>query len=161
MDHCTRRTGQQRIQLAPLRLAHWSSIVSVLSRSPCCLELSQFELCTNACCVGRLVQHVRYAPYTTPKLITASLTLSQCRLATSLVRTYIVRDRPYYIRGNKILLAICCFNIILFPTVKYYYISRNKRRQEAWIKMTGEEQVDHVSTTKDEGAKRLDFRFAR
>ena len=69
-------------------------------------------------------------------------------------------DRPYYIRGNKILLGICCFNIVLFPAIKYYYVTKNKRREEAWRKLTGEEKVEYVRTTKDEGAKRLDFRFS-
>lgn len=68
-------------------------------------------------------------------------------------------DRPYYIRGNKILLAICCYNICLFVFVKFYYIARNKKREEAWALLTGEEKVDYVQNTKDEGAKRLDFRF--
>lgn len=68
-------------------------------------------------------------------------------------------DRPYYVRGNKILLAICCYNMALFCFVKFYYITRNKKRQAAWDKLTGEEKVDYVSNTKDEGAKRLDFRF--
>ncbi|KAK4494268.1 hypothetical protein PRZ48_014566 [Zasmidium cellare] len=69
-------------------------------------------------------------------------------------------DRPYYLKGNKILLAICCFNIVLLVFVKYYYITRNKRREAAWEKLTGEEKVDYVRNTKDEGAKRLDFRFS-
>lgn len=62
-------------------------------------------------------------------------------------------------RGNKILLAICCYNIVLFFFVKYYYIRRNKRREEAWAKLTGEEKVEYIRSTKDEGSKRLDFRF--
>jgi hypothetical protein len=82
--------------------------------------------------------------------------------AGNIVGTNIYRedDRPYYIRGNKILLCICCFNIVLFYLVKYYYVTRNKRREEAWSKLTGEEKVNYVATTKDEGAKRLDFRFS-
>lgn len=73
---------------------------------------------------------------------------------------YREEDRPYYIRGNRVLLGICCLNIVLLPLVKTYYIARNKRREQAWAKLTGEEKVDYVSTTEDEGAKRLDFRFA-
>lgn len=69
-------------------------------------------------------------------------------------------DRPYYTRGNKILLGINCWNLVLFIIVKFYYITRNKRREEAWAKLTGEEKVDYIHNTKDEGAKRLDFRFA-
>ncbi|USW54319.1 Putative major facilitator superfamily, MFS transporter superfamily [Septoria linicola] len=76
------------------------------------------------------------------------------------VNIYREDDRPHYIRGNRILLGICCFNIVLFVLVKFYYIGRNKRREEAWAKLTGEEKVDYVRETEDEGAKRLDFRFS-
>jgi hypothetical protein len=82
--------------------------------------------------------------------------------AGNIIGTNIYRenDRPYYIRGNKILLAICCFNIVLFPLVKYYYISKNRRREAAWQRLTGEEKVDYVRTTEKEGSHRLDFRFS-
>ncbi|KAM3419504.1 hypothetical protein BST61_g2847 [Cercospora zeina] len=76
------------------------------------------------------------------------------------VNIYREDDRPYYIRGNRILLGICCFNIVLLWFVKFYYVTRNKRREAAWSKLTGEEKVDYIRNTKDEGAKRLDFRFA-
>lgn len=69
-------------------------------------------------------------------------------------------DRPYYLTGNKVLLAINCYNLALFVFVKYYYIKRNEKRQKAWEELTGEEKIEYVETTKDEGAKRLDFRFA-
>lgn len=49
---------------------------------------------------------------------------------------------------------------MLFVVVKYYYIRKNQRREEAWAKLTGEEKIDYIHNTKDEGAKRLDFRFA-
>ncbi|KIW49334.1 hypothetical protein, variant [Exophiala xenobiotica] len=68
-------------------------------------------------------------------------------------------DRPLYRRGNKILLGICCFNIALFFFVKYYYLHRNKSREEAWSKMSGEEKIEYIHNTNDEGSKRLDFRF--
>ncbi|EOD43958.1 putative allantoate permease protein [Neofusicoccum parvum UCRNP2] len=69
-------------------------------------------------------------------------------------------DRPLYQRGNKILLGICCFNIVLFVVVKYYYVNKNQRREKAWAKLTGEEKIEYIHNTKDEGAKRLDFRFS-
>ncbi|OCT54833.1 putative transporter [Cladophialophora carrionii] len=68
-------------------------------------------------------------------------------------------DRPLYLRGNRILLAICCFNIVLFMFVKFYYVTRNKRRELAWSRLTGEEKMEYIHNTKDEGPKRLDFRF--
>lgn len=69
-------------------------------------------------------------------------------------------DQPLYRRGNKILLGICIFNIFLFYAVKGFYIWRNKVRDREWNAMTKEEQEDYVVSTKDEGMKRLDFRFA-
>lgn len=68
-------------------------------------------------------------------------------------------DRPYHIRGNEILLGINCWNILLFIVVKFYYITRNKRKEAVWSKLTRKEQLDYIQNTKDEGAKRLDFRF--
>jgi hypothetical protein len=68
-------------------------------------------------------------------------------------------DQPLYRRGNKILLAINCFNIVLFYAVKVFYIWRNKVRERKWNAMTKEEQEDYSLNTTDEGMKRLDFRF--
>lgn len=69
-------------------------------------------------------------------------------------------DQPLYHRGNRILLGITCFNICLFYFVKVFYIWRNKVRDRKWNALTAEEQEQYVLTTKDEGMKRLDFRFA-
>jgi hypothetical protein len=62
-------------------------------------------------------------------------------------------------RGNKILLGINVFNIFLLWAVKYYYVKRNESRDKRWNAMTREEQEEYIATTKDEGSKRLDFRF--
>ncbi|TGZ77285.1 MFS general substrate transporter [Ascodesmis nigricans] len=69
-------------------------------------------------------------------------------------------DKPLYIRGNKILLAICCWNIVLFVLVKMYYVWRNKAREQKWETLSEREKEDYVATTEHEGAKRWDFRFA-
>jgi hypothetical protein len=68
-------------------------------------------------------------------------------------------DKPLYRRGNKILLAINSFSIILFVLVKLFYIWRNKTRETKWNALTKEQKEDYVLNTKDEGMKRLDFRF--
>ncbi|KAL7273650.1 hypothetical protein RUND412_003478 [Rhizina undulata] len=73
---------------------------------------------------------------------------------------YRADDAPLYLRGNKILLGICVFNIVLFVAVKLYYIKRNEYRQRIWDAMTKGEQEEYIATTKDEGQRRLDFRFA-
>lgn len=58
------------------------------------------------------------------------------------------------------LVVVLCFNILLFIGAKYYYIRRNKYRDGIWDNMTLEEKSHYLDTTKDEGNKRLDFRFA-
>lgn len=82
--------------------------------------------------------------------------------ASSIFSSQIYRadDKPLYKRGNKILLGIAAYNILLFIASKTYYVYRNKQRDEIWASMTREERVHYLRTTKDEGNKRLDFRFA-
>ncbi|ORY01985.1 major facilitator superfamily domain-containing protein [Clohesyomyces aquaticus] len=79
----------------------------------------------------------------------------------NIIATNIYRDsdQPLYRRGNKILLWICSFNIVLFYLVKAFYIWRNKVRESKWNAMSKEEQDDYLKNTKDEGMKRLEFRF--
>ncbi|USP78002.1 hypothetical protein yc1106_05276 [Curvularia clavata] len=73
----------------------------------------------------------------------------------NIISTNIYRDddKPLYRRGNKILLAICSFNILLFYLVKLFYIWRNKVRDRRWNAMTKEEQQDYLLTTKDEARR--------
>ncbi|KAK0609606.1 major facilitator superfamily domain-containing protein [Bombardia bombarda] len=69
-------------------------------------------------------------------------------------------DKPLYIRGNKILLALCCFNIVMFYAVKAFYMWRNKVRERRWNALSAQEKDDYILDTTDEGQKRWDFRFA-
>ncbi|KAL1310640.1 hypothetical protein AAFC00_000908 [Neodothiora populina] len=69
-------------------------------------------------------------------------------------------DAPRYPKGNRALLGVACFNIVLYLATKVYYVRRNKKRDEVWNKMTREERVEYLANTTDEGNKRLDFRFA-
>lgn len=72
---------------------------------------------------------------------------------------YRTDDKPYYYRGNKVLLAILAYNILAFIAAKVYYVKQNKKRDEAWNSMSREERVAYLATTTDKGNKRLDFRF--
>jgi hypothetical protein len=82
--------------------------------------------------------------------------------ASSIIGQNIYRedDKPLYHRGNKVLIAICAYNFATFVGAKVYYMSINKRRHGVWEGMTKEEKETYLETTKDEGNKRLDFRFA-
>ncbi|KAG1795331.1 allantoate permease [Suillus plorans] len=74
---------------------------------------------------------------------------------------YVASDAPRYRHGNEILIIICCINIcFLYPGTKAYYIWRNRQRAKIWDAMTTEERAHYLSTTKDVGNRRLDFRFA-
>ncbi|KAI0180351.1 MFS general substrate transporter [Hypoxylon sp. FL1284] len=76
------------------------------------------------------------------------------------VNLYRDDDQPLYRRGNRFLLAITVFNILLFYLVKAFYLWRNRLRERRWQAMTPRQREDYVLTTKDEGMRRLDFRFA-
>lgn len=69
-------------------------------------------------------------------------------------------DKPYYRRGNKVLLALVGWNMVMTVFIKVYYMRRNKSREIIWNAMTQEEKENYLRNTKDEGNKRLDFRFA-
>jgi hypothetical protein len=77
-----------------------------------------------------------------------------------MVQIYREDDKPYYRRGNKVLLALVGWNIVMTVFVKLYYVRRNKTREEIWNTMSLEEKDRYLKTTKDQGNKRLDFRFA-
>lgn len=82
--------------------------------------------------------------------------------AANVFSTQIYRpdDKPYYYRGNKILLGILAWNIIAFVLAKAYYVKRNDKRDRVWNRMSREERIEYLSTTTEKGNKRLDFRFA-
>jgi MFS transporter, ACS family, DAL5 transporter family protein len=59
------------------------------------------------------------------------------------------------------LIAIAVGNIFLYLAVNFYYDFVNRSRDKIWNSWTPEERENYLQTTKDEGSKRLDFRFAR
>ncbi|KAH9939829.1 major facilitator superfamily domain-containing protein [Amylocystis lapponica] len=93
--------------------------------------------------------------------VSASIYNMMCQLG-SLISSNIYRtdDKPYYHRGNKVLLGLNVLNICLFYLAKLYYVKRNEYREKKWNAMTCEEKDNYLNTTKDKGNKRLDFRFA-
>ena len=81
-------------------------------------------------------------------------------LLTTHWQIYRTKDAPLYRTGNHVLLGIIAFNIVWAIFMKLYYIWRNKKKEQAWSAMSREEKDNYLATTKDEGNKRLDFRFA-
>ncbi|KAI1483721.1 MFS general substrate transporter [Daldinia eschscholtzii] len=73
---------------------------------------------------------------------------------------YRADDAPLYRRGNRQLIGILAGNIGIYGLTKVYYVLRNRYRDKKWNAMTAEEKLEYLSTTTDEGNKRLDFRFA-
>ncbi|KXJ87920.1 major facilitator superfamily domain-containing protein [Microdochium bolleyi] len=69
-------------------------------------------------------------------------------------------DKPQYRKGNTYLLAINLLAILLFLFAKWYYVHENKRRDRIWKGMSEDEQRGYRETTKLQGSRRLDFRFA-
>ena len=70
-------------------------------------------------------------------------------------------DAPNYTHGNKALLGIAIGNIAVYLLTKLYYVFRNRQRDRKWYAMTEQQQLVYLETTKDEGNRRLDFRFAQ
>ncbi|KAL6242759.1 hypothetical protein RBB50_010405 [Rhinocladiella similis] len=85
-----------------------------------------------------------------------------CYQIGSIVAVNIYRndDKPYYYRGNKILVGITSANIVLFYLAKWYYIKRNQQKDKQWKALSDFDQANYLSTTKDTGTKRLNVRFA-
>ncbi|KAF2101585.1 MFS general substrate transporter [Rhizodiscina lignyota] len=82
--------------------------------------------------------------------------------ASNIIASNIYRndDKPLYRTGNKVLIGLCVYNIALFIGAKIFYVLINRHRERIWNSMSKEEKEHYLSTTKDKGNKRLDFRFA-
>ena len=87
---------------------------------------------------------------------------NMCVQASGIISSNIYRkdDAPDYKRGNRVLLGIAIMNIFLFMMTKTYYVFRNRQRGKIWRAMTKDQQLQYVAKTRDQGSKRLDFRFA-
>lgn len=82
--------------------------------------------------------------------------------ASSIIASNVYRedDAPIYRRGNRAILGVIAWNAVAAVLIKGYYMWRNKRRDDIWGAMSQDEKNEYLATTKDEGSKRLDFRFA-
>ncbi|KAL2123454.1 hypothetical protein VTJ04DRAFT_3909 [Mycothermus thermophilus] len=69
-------------------------------------------------------------------------------------------DKPYYRRGNTVLLCVNVLSIFVFLATKAYYVARNRAKDERWRAMTDDERARYLRESPDKGCRRLDFRFA-
>ena len=69
-------------------------------------------------------------------------------------------DAPFYFRGNKILVAVVVYNLVIFLGAKRFYIYLNRRREAIWETMSKHDRQVYLATTRDNGNRRLDFRFS-
>lgn len=76
------------------------------------------------------------------------------------VQIYREDDKPLYYDGNKVLIGITCWSFCVILGTKFFYKHVNAKRDRQWNAMSRKEKEDYLTTTKDEGSKRLDFRFA-
>ncbi|KAJ5509741.1 hypothetical protein N7527_011884 [Penicillium freii] len=72
---------------------------------------------------------------------------------------YRADDKPNYRRGNGQLIAVNVATMVAYVLAKLYYTRRNQWKKTQWDKFTPEEKATYLSTTTDEGNKRLDFQF--
>lgn len=83
--------------------------------------------------------------------------------AASLIGSNVYRteDKPYYHRGNRILLGIQVAAVLLFFLAKAYYVWRNKQKEKVWNSYTKEQKEEYIESNRhqDRGNKRLDFKF--
>ncbi|KAI8964175.1 allantoate permease [Daldinia sp. FL1419] len=82
--------------------------------------------------------------------------------AGNVYASYIYRDddKPLYRRGNSTLLVINLVSILVFLLTKLYYVWRNKQKERVWNALSEEQQIEYRKTTKLQGSRRLDFKFA-
>ncbi|CAK7219258.1 hypothetical protein SCUCBS95973_003758 [Sporothrix curviconia] len=78
-------------------------------------------------------------------------------ISSNIYRSY---DAPHYRIGNKVLLALNAWNMLLIAFMFAYYPWRNRQKARVWDAMSAEEKDAYIAETVDTGACRLDFRFA-
>ncbi|KAJ5528374.1 hypothetical protein N7513_012533 [Penicillium frequentans] len=97
----------------------------------------------------------------TRTIATALYNMSVQISAIASANVYQTDDKPYYKRGNKILIALAVISLFLFVGSKFYYDWCNKRNAEKWNAMTREQREDYLRETPIMNNKRLDFRFSQ
>ncbi|KAL8735845.1 MAG: hypothetical protein Q9181_002674 [Wetmoreana brouardii] len=81
---------------------------------------------------------------------------NMCVQTSNIIASNIYRDpdRPLYRTGNKVLLGLVAWNVVLILSSKFYYASRNAQRDRIWQSMTEAARAQYLATTTDKGNKR-------
>ncbi|KEF56225.1 uncharacterized protein A1O9_07806 [Exophiala aquamarina CBS 119918] len=75
---------------------------------------------------------------------------------------YRADDSPYYYRGNKVLIAICCLALCVLLIQNLWLKRLNQRKECVWEGMTVEQQLEYqndVAEREKDGNDRLEFKF--
>ncbi|CAO1624228.1 unnamed protein product [Parajaminaea phylloscopi] len=136
--------------LLPKSAGHWSywSIASLQQAAP-------YVHPAQVAWVARNSGSVR------ARTISAAL-YNMCVQISSIIgaNVYQPSDKPYYRKGNLAMailgVAVCGQYLFIY----FYYKWRNASRERKWSAMTKEEQIQYLEVHRDDGNKRLDFRFA-
>ncbi len=129
---------------------------------PSRLDLAQLQHGTEQDCWCRHVQHVCSSVRSGHPCIRLRIQAAKHSRRGTIIAANIYQDddAPRYTRGNTALLAIVGLNVTLYGLTKLYYVARNRQRERRWSRMSDHERAEYLSTTRDAGNKRLDFRFA-
>ncbi|KAE8141388.1 hypothetical protein BDV38DRAFT_279286 [Aspergillus pseudotamarii] len=86
---------------------------------------------------------------------------NMCVQASGIIASNIYRkdDVPRHKRENRVLVGLVASNIFIYMLTKAYYVWHTASRDRKWNAMS-EGKRAYLATTKDEGNKGLDFRFA-
>ena len=71
-------------------------------------------------------------------------------------------DKPYYYRGNKVLISICALTLVVMVAQRMWLVLLNRRKERVWERMSMEERVVYQKDVRErerEGNRRLEFRF--
>ncbi|KAL9019119.1 MAG: hypothetical protein Q9185_003593 [Variospora sp. 1 TL-2023] len=81
---------------------------------------------------------------------------NMCVQTSNIISSNIYRDndKPLYRQGNKVLLGLVAYNIILIIASKLYYMSRNTSREKVWQAMSEAERAEYLKGTEERGNKK-------
>jgi hypothetical protein len=89
-------------------------------------------------------------------------TWKKAQLTENKTEIYRDADKPYYYTGNRVLISICAFSLVVFIFQREYLRYLNRQKEKKWDALAPVDKVAYQSdqaAREGEGNKRLDFRF--